>query len=109
MAKRFSQLFHRKRFSEQRCLKWAGGRFWLEFLQNSYRIFTKFSQNCHRITSIMFKPFLEQVNGLEKAGTSFRKLGTSRKSSRSLLRVLRRTRTLQGLLKVLFGDVELKM
>ena len=54
----------------------------------------------------MFKPFLEQVNGLEKAGTL--KVEPA-ESSRSLLRVLSWSRTLQGLLKVLFGDVELKM
>ena len=28
-----------------------------------------FTVEFHRITSIMFKPFLEQINGLEKAGT----------------------------------------
>ena len=33
--------------------------------------FVVFPQDIHRITFIMFKPFLEQVNGLEKAGTSF--------------------------------------
>ena len=54
----------------------------------------------------MFKPFLEQIDGLEKAGTW--KLGTSRRSSRSLLKVFSWSGTLQGLLKVFFGDVKLR-
>ena len=63
--------------------------------------FVVFPQDIHRITFIMFKPFLEQVNGLEKAGTL--KVGDQQSllGSRGLLKVflgvLSRSRTLQSL------------
>ena len=63
-----------------------------------------FPQDFHRITSIMFKPFLEQINGLEKAGTLKVEPAESLLGSRGLLKVLEvflgvlsRSRTLQSL------------
>ena len=64
------------------------------FFTGFHRIFTEFA-------SIMFKPFLEQINGLEKAGTL--KVGDQQSllGSRGLLKVflgvLSRSRTLQSL------------
>ena len=83
------------------CLIWAWGRqIWTE---NDHQTFESlnFSQNLRRIAFIMFKPFLEQINGLEKAGTL--KVGDQQSllGSRGLLKVflgvLSRSRTLQSL------------
>ena len=78
------------------------------FFTGFHRIFTNFRRFevffiglFTEYASIMFKPFLEQINGLEKAGTL--KVGDQQSllGSRGLLKVflgvLSRSRTLQSL------------